>query len=87
MAYVVVSANDFALIRGEPRCFESSTRGRRCFCPECGSALLFKSSRMPERQIVAAASLDSFIEFAPDADIWTESAVTWLHAVSPGPPA
>ncbi len=82
MTYIIFDAKDFVLVSGEPKCFESSAEGQRCFCPECGSALLFKHSGRPERAIILAASMDSFPEFVPEAHIWTESAVTWLRILS-----
>jgi hypothetical protein len=63
-------------LAGEPRTFASSAKGRRSFCPNCGTPLTFADDLVTID--VTLASLDDPAAFAPEYHIWTMSRVPWL---------
>ena len=63
-------------LAGEPRTFASSAKGRRSFCPNCGTPLTFADDLVTVD--VTLASLDDPAAFAPEYHIWTMSRVPWL---------
>jgi hypothetical protein len=77
-------------ITGTPKWHEvradSGDTARRAFCVDCGSPLFANNSASEARALVIkAASLDDPRDFAPVADIWTDSAQPW-SVMSPGLP-
>lgn len=71
--------NRFAWLMGEPRTFASSEKGRRSFCPDCGTPLTFVDTDLPATVDVTLASLDDPALFPPKDHIWTMSRVRWLE--------
>ncbi|WP_425038155.1 GFA family protein [Primorskyibacter sp. S187A] len=47
------------------------------FCPGCGSQIFRRSTRMPDRMYVHAASLDDPTIYAPDISLYPEAAQPW----------
>ena len=78
-ARVTADGTRFALTRGEPRRHELETDSgglaRREFCGACGAHLFGSSS--PEMIGIRASSLDDPSWYAPDADVWVDSAQPW----------
>lgn len=78
---VVVVADHFCLMRGQPKYFvsiaDSGNTVRRGFCPECGSPLFMASAALPGYIAIKAGSLDDPALFRPAADLWTHSAQHW----------
>jgi hypothetical protein len=71
------------LVRGECKehriVAESGNAAKREFCAVCGTPLFAASLARPELLGVKAASLDDPSWFAPEADVWVESAQPWDH--------
>ena len=78
-AAVVVSRQDFRLLRGSPRRYQSSARGVRHFCGDCGTPLFFEPLDLAEKWEVLAGTLDDPNWVQPAAHIWTSSQVPWLQ--------
>ena len=80
-ATLVMSASSVRLLRGtcreHPIVAESGNVAKREFCGVCGTPLFSGSSARPEFLGVKAASLDDSSWFAPEADVWVESAQPW----------
>ena len=66
-------------LRGEPATYASSPKGRRSFCPTCGTQLTFVDPQDPSYVDVTLASLDDPALFPPTSHIWTMSQVSWLR--------
>jgi GNAT superfamily N-acetyltransferase len=59
--------------------FASSERGRRRFCPRCGTALTFRSTETPEMIDVTTASLDEPAAVPPRDHTWAEEALPYVE--------
>ena len=79
--------NAFALIQDDAlRWHASSPEARRGFCANCGSSLLFRSSRWPGEMHVTLGSLDGPIDRAPQVHAFHATHVDWM-ALDPELPA
>ncbi len=58
--------------------YDSSEGAQRGFCRDCGSSLLFRSSRWPGEIHVALGCLDGPIDRAPEAHVFHETHVDWM---------
>ena len=50
----------------------------RHFCGRCGSPIYVKTALLPGKVVVKAGTLDSMEGLKPNAEIYTDHAVTWL---------
>lgn len=59
-SYAVAKLADFTFTRGEDKVswYESSTKARRGFCPDCGSSI-FKDNKDGEKIVLAVGAIDS----------------------------
>ena len=62
-----------------PKRFASSAWAERFFCPDCGSQVGYRSSKLPDEFHGLAASLDDPSDFAPGAHFFHSKALPWLH--------
>ncbi len=87
---VVVSAEAFTLVRGQPKGYdvagESGTMVRRIFCDACGSPLFSENAALPAFKAIKVASLDDPSWFKPMANVWVASAQPWA-VVDPAVPS
>ncbi|HMR33166.1 MAG TPA: GFA family protein [Geminicoccaceae bacterium] len=65
---------------GAPRWFDSSARGRRGFCPDCGTQLAFVHADAAALVDVTLASLDDPEAVRPEYHIWVASRLGWMTA-------
>lgn len=56
--WITVPKNSFRLLQGEMGKFSSSQKGRRSFCPQCGTALACEVDVFPDDIDVAASTFD-----------------------------
>ena len=77
-----VAKRDFRLISGalkEWRRMADSGRALTChFCADCGSRVYHSSSLGPDYWHLKPGTLDDTSWLAPVAQVWTDSAQTWL---------
>jgi hypothetical protein len=82
-ASLIMSAGTVRLVSGECKEYgvvaDSGNVARREFCGVCGTPLFARSLARPDFLVVKAASLDDSSWFAPEADVWVESAQPWDH--------
>jgi hypothetical protein len=78
VAWFTVPASEFVFTAGAPVEFDSSSHGRRTFCPKCGTPLTFRSTQSPEEVDVTTCSLDRPDEVPPRDHTFTESALSWV---------
>jgi len=62
-----------------PAVYESSSEGRRRFCPKCGSQLTFESTGNPDTVAITVGTLDNPDAHPPHLHFWTSSAISWFH--------
>ena len=88
-ASVPAKAEEFRLLRGEPRAYvktaESGAKRLQAFCGECGSAIY---STTPENRTVYNLRLGALKQraaLAPTRQIWMDSALAWAQDISAVP--
>jgi hypothetical protein len=79
VAWVTFSAAGFSWIAGKPGTYASSTHGKRQFCSDCGSYLVFHSDNYPTEISVNTASFDDPDAFPPRMHIFEESRIPWFQ--------
>ena len=81
MAFASVNAPDHCWTAGEDqvRWLDSSTFGRRAFCPECGTPLLIEVKHQPETVDFPIATLDEPRGVAPGFHIFWSSKIGWFN--------
>ena len=75
---MVVPAQDFRIVSGEPTSFASSEHGKRWFCATCGSQLHYTDPRS-EYVGVPIGTLDEPASVAPAIHQWTGSQLPWFQ--------
>ena len=66
--------------------FRSSERGERGFCSTCGTTLFFRSPRWPDELHVTLATFDDPVDRAPQAHVFWDTRVEWVHVADDGLP-
>jgi hypothetical protein len=79
VTWFTVATPDFAFTAGQPTRFSSSEHGTRSFCPRCGTALTFASSRAAGELDVTTCSLDDPERVPPLDHTWTSSQLSWVR--------
>lgn len=94
LAWASFSVDAFRYTQGVPGVFKSSAQGRREFCRDCGSQLLFRDTADGRFVDVNIATLDDPEALRPQYHIWTESRLSWFDVADrlprhrqDGPPA
>lgn len=84
-AFAVASVD--TIMKGEVKYFsqtaDTGATTSSGFCPNCGSPILSKTDRFPERFYFHVATLDDPSLFSPDMIIFKESAYGWDLPVLP----
>jgi hypothetical protein len=78
---VAMDAADDAL-----RWHASSAGAQRGFCGRCGTPLFFRSSRWPGELHVTRASFDGPVDREPQAHVFWDTHVDWVHIADDGLP-
>ena len=68
-----------SITAGEPTFYRSSAIAERGFCAQCGSAMIWRSTRGSDEIDITAGTLDDPNMLNPRDHIWTENAPPWLH--------
>lgn len=84
-AVVPVPAKDFS-VTGSPKVYiktaQSGNRRAQAFCGECGTPLYATSPDTPTVYSVRLGCVDERAQLAPAKQIWTASAMPWLHGMA-----
>ena len=80
VTWLVTSKDAFRYLEGTPRGLQSSDKGYREFCPDCGTPLTFVSSERPDYIDITTGSLDAPGDYAPTVAVHEESKLGWLGA-------
>ena len=79
VAWLTVPADGFAYTAGRPVTYQSSPHGRREHCGVCGTPLVYRSTKAPDRIDVTIASLADPAAIAPEYHIWRQSRLPWFE--------
>ncbi len=77
--YAGIAHDGFAYTQGKAAAHQSSPGVARGFCLACGTPLTFEGDRWPDEVHVHLGTLDDPGELAPQAHVYTEEQVPWLH--------
>jgi hypothetical protein len=77
LAWFTISQANLSVTKGKLKTYVSSAKGRRDFCPDCGTQILFQGedSNLID---VTTASLDEPHHVPPQFHIWRTSRVEWF---------
>lgn len=67
----------FKYLGKPPRVFQSSSQGRREFCPDCGAQIAFREEG-GRTMDVNLGTLDDPEAIQPEYHIWTDSRIAWF---------
>ena len=76
--FATIPRGDLVFVRGMPRCYPSTSFGRRYFCGECGTQLCMQVDHEPDTMDVTVASMDDAEAVEPGFHIWHESRLPWF---------
>ena len=79
LPWTSIAVENFEIIRGLPRSNASSEGVKRGFCGDCGTPLTFESERYPNEVHITVGSLDDPDDLPPQAHVFTEEQIAWLH--------
>lgn len=79
VTWVIMPREKFRFTRGEAAILESSPRGRRHFCRDCGTPLAFESKERTHLMDVTTCSLDRPEEFVPVDGAYKDTKLAWLE--------
>jgi hypothetical protein len=76
--WAAFSLEALTIDRGTPRVYESSERGRRHFCGECGTGLFYTNDQMlPGIVDLQAVTFDDAAAWPPQAHIQVADSLPW----------
>lgn len=80
VAWAAFATDDFTLLQGTPKTFNSSGTAMRNFCPDCGSGLYYTNAEyLPGIVDIQLATLDNPEAFAPGIHIQTAERLGWME--------
>mgnify|MGYP002623984934 CR=1 FL=1 len=65
--------------RTEPKRLQSSSHAERFFCPDCGTQLAYRTTKLTDEIHGFAATLDDPLQFEPEAHFFHAERLAWLH--------
>lgn len=77
VAWVCLAHDNFQVVKGQLKVYQSSEHAKRQFCANCGCLVLFYDQRFPDDVDLTLATLDDPKGIAPRCHIWTGSAPAW----------
>lgn len=78
LAWATIPAEVLSYVRGTPRVYPSSERGRRYFCQTCGTQLCFRISEDSSTLDINIVTLDDPSAIIPQYHIWSSSRIPWF---------
>ncbi|MGI9328818.1 MAG: GFA family protein [Pseudomonadales bacterium] len=79
VTWMVVPTHAFRYSRGQPKLLESSSKGSRYFCEECGTPLACVIKSRPDEIDITTGSLDQPDDFVPSVAVHQDSKLAWLN--------
>ncbi len=79
VTWVVVPVAEFAYTQGAPKRLDSSDKGTRYFCSDCGTPLTCIIHQHPDNVDITTGSLDNPAAFVPTIAVHSDTKLPWLH--------
>ena len=79
VTWATVRREDFAIVKGEPAWYRSSSHAKRGFCPACGTPLLFASTRHSGEIDVTVGSFDDPGRVKPTHHVYAPDHIAWVN--------
>ena len=79
VAWFSVARAQFKLVRGEPRRLQSTAKGVRSFCPDCGTQLTFQHQDFQDEIDVTTCSLDQPNAAPPKDHTRVNDRLPWIR--------
>jgi hypothetical protein len=79
LACTSVPIEAFALTKGRPVVYKSSSWGERHFCGVCGAQILYRDSEAPKAVDINVGTLDDPAAVRPEYHIFTSSKIAWFE--------
>lgn len=79
VAFASFLIDDFCYTKGQPAVYESSKKGQREFCSNCGTQIAHRGTHEADTVDVNSGTLDDINKFSPDFHMYTEEQVSWLN--------
>ena len=78
---IPIKAGTLKFVKGEPKFYVSSTLGRRGFCAECGSRLVWQALASENDWLTSidVGSLDNAADAFSEAHIFIDTQLPWYH--------
>ena len=81
VTWFVVPNAEFRYTRGKVTLLESSDKGKRYFCNQCGTPIACITSVHPDVIDITLGSLDEPEALTPKFEVFTETQLPWVHAL------
>ena len=81
VTWVIMPREAFRFTKGNPAVLESSAKGRRHFCRDCGTPLVFESLERTHQMDITTCSLDDPDTFVPTDGAYKDTRLHWLDEV------
>ncbi len=79
VTWVVVPKTAFKYTQGQPKTLVSSDHGRREFCSDCGTPMVFYTTKRPNDLDVTTGCLSNPGDYVPNRAVHEESKLPWLQ--------
>ena len=78
VAWVMVPKDQFRIVAGAPREFQSSEHGSRGYCADCGTPLICKLDAEPDIVDVTLCSFDDPMVLEPTINVYADTELPWV---------
>ncbi|MEY4577856.1 MAG: hypothetical protein RL701_2559 [Pseudomonadota bacterium] len=79
VTWFTVPKSTLRFLSGNPTKFSSTERGKRTFCPRCGTPLTFEHADFPEFVDITTCSLDQPERLPPKDHTQTRTSLAWVE--------
>ena len=81
VAYIFLRTEQYQVIQGQPKIYNSSPGVTRSFCGDCGTTLSWVGDKQPGRIDVTVGSLDEPGELVPTRAVYRKHKLSWASEI------
>ena len=78
VTWATIRKEHFAVVKGDPAWYQSSSHAKRAFCRSCGTPLFFASTRHADEIDVTVGSFDEPERVKPTHHVYEPDRLAWL---------